>query len=338
MLGILQKALDAGDKELQKACSGALMNMSLHAEHRSQMVANGGIPLLLKVTDHEDAVNNADVQEPAAGCLALIALDHESQRQMVQLDGIPVLIKLANSPHIPVMLAAAEALDKFVANDEYRDLLQEAGGVDTLQIYARKMVKERNKRGKPKPRPPRPYEKQPRVSTGKGSTIQGPPPRYRPITPGPLYEAEALSWWPGTEDRPLSRGDSHHASGLTVLNPQGDHRAGRVCTPPTTAAPPVVATMAETVFFAGEKLATPIMPAKARPQSRGGASAAVMSMLQQFQGPQTVSAQQPQIPKSPPSRASSRGGVGYASGSESASFRMQGPPAVGSSEGPRFYF
>ena len=182
--------------------------------------------------------------------------------------------------------------------------------------------------------------------------------RYRPITPGPLYEAEALSWWPGTEDRPLSRGDSHHAT-KEPLSPQDDHRAGRVMTPPVPVVAtirPVVATMAETVFFAGEKLATPIMPAKARPQSRGGASAAVTSMLQQFQGPQMVPPQAQM--QSPPSRGPSRGGSrGSSRGGERPGsafayvivqaclpwvtrivFRLQGPPAVGSSEGPQFYF
>jgi len=97
--------------------------------------------------------------------------------------------------------------------------------------------------------------------------------------------------------------------------------------------------MAETVFFAGEKLATPIMPAKARPQSRGGASAAVTSMLQQFQGPQIVPPQ-PEM-QSPPSRGASRAGSrGSSRGGErpGSAFGFQGPPAVGSSEGPRFYF
>jgi len=209
MVNILQKASDKGDKEMQKCACGALMNLALHPPHRKEILANDGVPLLLKVTDHEDTVNNAAVQEPAAGCLALMAWDVEAQKMIVQHDGLTMLVKLANSPHIPVMLTAAEALDKFVANDKYRDLLTSAGGVDVLQLYARKMITERSKRGKPQVRPKRPFEKQPRVSATRGSTLRGPPPRYRPITPGPLYEAEALSWWPGTEERPLSRGDSH---------------------------------------------------------------------------------------------------------------------------------
>ena len=130
-----------------------------------------------QVTDHEDTVNNAAVQEPAAGCLALMAWDVEAQKMIVQHDGMAVLVKLANSPHIPVMLTAAEALDKFVANEKYRELLTSAGGVDVLQLYARKMITERSKRGKPQVRPKKPFEKQPRVSATRGSSLRGPPPR-----------------------------------------------------------------------------------------------------------------------------------------------------------------
>ena len=49
MVNILQKASEKADKEMQKCACGALMNLALHPQHRQEILANDGVPLLLKV-------------------------------------------------------------------------------------------------------------------------------------------------------------------------------------------------------------------------------------------------------------------------------------------------
>ena len=168
-----------------------------------------------------------------------------------------------------------------------------AGGVKALQLYARKMIKERNKKGTTLTRPPKQYQKTERIQIERSTSFISPPPRYRPITPAALYEMEAVQWWPGTEQRPLSSGDAHHASSPDALNSVSHTR-------------PTVATAAENVFFNGEKLAQPILPARS--------------------------------PQRAPTSPNPKAPMSAASASEHGAFQLQGRPAPGSAEAPRFYF
>merc|ERR1711988_2012776 len=141
------------------------------------------------------------------------------------------------------------------------------GGIEALQMYARGVVKRRSSSGRDKPRPPRDFEGAPSPHKSKGSySFPTPPPHYRPVTPAPLYEVDAMEWWPNTSDAPLSHTmegipDPQASVGLEfntgehVLEPQ---MAGQTLTE-------------NDIFFQGDRLATPIRrnavspPPKERP-------------------------------------------------------------------------
>jgi len=201
------------DADTQRGAAGVLWNIAIGQTYRAQMLEEGCVEVLLSLA-HSDHTEKPHVQEPAAGCLALLCFEPGTRDLILEKKALKEIILLTKSADDRVMHAAAEILERFLL-EEHMEVLQEEGGVEALQMYARGVVRRRGQLGKDKPRAPAEYPAPPAPHKDKGNhSFATPPPHYRPVTPAPLYEVDAMEWWPNTGDAPLS-----HQSGNPGADP-----------------------------------------------------------------------------------------------------------------------
>jgi len=188
----------------QRGAAGTLWNLAIEPSNRQKIDDEGGMEVLLTLS-HPENFTHPEVQEPAAGCLSLLAMEPQLRERLIKLDALPQIVHLSKSPHDGTQTCAAEIIEAFLL-DEHLEMLQGLGAIEALQMYARSIVKRRRLAKCEKQRPVPGFQPPPESHSDKGDySTSTPPPRYRPITPAPLYEIDAMEWWPNTQGSPLSR-------------------------------------------------------------------------------------------------------------------------------------
>jgi len=293
--------------DAQRGAAGVLWNIAISAENRANMAEEGVVEVLLALA-HTDNSHIPGVQEPAAGCLSLLCMEKEIRERVLSSGLFENIIFLTKSADDRVMTAAAEVIERFLIQ-EHMEVLEELGAVAALQMYARGIVRRRRQMGKDKKMSSLEFPKAPEPHRDKGIySFATPPPHYRPVTPAPLYEVDAMEWWPNTQSVALSRGGTGapdpYVAGSDLEYNSAEHALedGHAVTEAN-------------IFFCGDKLATPARPVNA-------------------QGDQTPGFRQTTARAESPMRskvntpASARGSTGVLSGR--AQSRSSGPQ--------RFYF
>lgn len=248
---------EAGDPMTRRGAAGVLWNVALSEENRAQILEEGGLEVLLELA-HPRNYEITEAQGAAAGCLGLLCLQEEVRDRILKMDKLQQIIHLTKSADEKVQQAAAEVIECFLM-EQYLETLEDQGAIEALQFYACSVVRRRRVAGREKKRRPRDFESPPEPHPDKGVySFPTPPPQYRPVTPAPLYEIDAMEWWPNTQVAPLCRPDTATPAADPYAAPGGP-------TPGEEESRPALEGPESMLFFQGQRLATPVHRADTPP-------------------------------------------------------------------------
>jgi vacuolar protein 8 len=117
---------ESSDAELQREAAEMLANLAVRPERQEQIVAHGGLRLLMLLT----ASGNADVQRLAAHAIANLSALPANQGAIARAAGsLEMLLRLVASPIHEVQRQAAKTLANISVIAENMRLIRERGGL-----------------------------------------------------------------------------------------------------------------------------------------------------------------------------------------------------------------
>jgi len=119
---------ESADTRLQREVAEKLANEAVKAERQVQIVALGGLKLLIPLTRSSDS----EVQRLAAHALANLSVNAENQRLMAVEGAVEMLINLLDSSQVQTQRQSAKALANLGVHQENKRMLAEAGAIPKL--------------------------------------------------------------------------------------------------------------------------------------------------------------------------------------------------------------